>query len=100
VGPLNHLRRAFGRSEQEVADWIDTWIGQGLSAIEALIGDDGFCFGPEPSLADVYLIPQLYAARRFGVRLDAYRRILRVEELAAEHEAFRKAHPSVQPDAE
>ena len=67
VGPLNHLRKAFGRSEQEVADWIATWIGQGLFAAETLIGDEGFCFGPEPSLADVYVIPQLYAVRRFGV---------------------------------
>jgi maleylacetoacetate isomerase len=100
VGPLNHLRKALGRSEQEVADWIATWIGHGLSAVEALIDEDGFCFGPEPSLADVYLIPQLYAARRFGVPVDAYPRILRAEKLAAEHEAFRRAHPSVQPDAE
>jgi maleylacetoacetate isomerase len=100
VGPLNHLRKVFDRSEQEVSDWIATWIGQGFSVIEAIVGDEGFCFGPEPSLADVYVIPQLYAARRFGIHLDAYPRILRVEKLAAEHEAFRRAHPSVQPDAE
>jgi maleylacetoacetate isomerase/maleylpyruvate isomerase len=42
VGPLNHLREAFGRSEQDVADWIATWMGQGLAAVEALIGDEGF----------------------------------------------------------
>ncbi|MBB4041791.1 maleylacetoacetate isomerase/maleylpyruvate isomerase [Microvirga flocculans] len=100
VGPLNHLRTIFGRSEPEVADWIATWVGQGLAAAEALIGDEGFCFGPEPSLADVYLLPQLYAARRFAVPLDAFPRILRVEALAGEHEAFKKAHPSAQPDAE
>lgn len=100
VGPLNHLRKAFGRSEQEVANWIATWIGQGLSAVETLIGDERFCFGPEPSLADVYVIPQLYAARRLGVPLDAYPRLLRVEQRAAEHEAIRRAQPSAQPDAE
>jgi len=100
VGPLNHLRKQFGRSEPEVADWIATWIGQGLAAVEALIGDEGFCFGPQPSLADVYLVPQLYAARRFAVPLDAYPRIRRVEALAGEHPAFLKAHPSAQPDAE
>ena len=73
---------------------------QGLAAVEALIGDDGFCFGPEPGLADVYLVPQLYAARRFNVPLEAYPRILRVEKLTGEHEAFSKAHPSAQQDAE
>jgi len=100
VGPLTHLRRVFGRSEQEVSDWISTWIGQGLAAVEALIADQGFCFGSDPSMADVYLLPQLYAARRFNVPLDAYPRILRVETLAGEHPAFRSAHPSAQPDAE
>jgi maleylacetoacetate isomerase len=100
VGPLNHLRKTFGRSEPEVGGWIATWVGQGLAAVEALIEDEGFCFGPKPSLADVYLLPQLYAARRFGVPLDSFPRILRVEKLAADHQAFRSAHPSAQPDAE
>jgi maleylacetoacetate isomerase/maleylpyruvate isomerase len=100
VGPLNHLRKVFGRSEQEIAEWIGTWVGQGLSAVEALIGDEGFCFGQEPTLADVYLLPQLYAARRFAVPLEAFPRILRVEKLAGEHPAFLSAHPSAQRDAE
>lgn len=99
VSPLNHLRKVFGRSEQEIADWISVWLGSGFSAVDARIGE-GFCFGPEPSMADVYLLPQLYAARRFAVPLDAYPRILRVEKLAGEHQAFRSAHPSAQPDAE
>lgn len=84
----------------QVSNSIATWMGKGHAAVEAPIGDDGFCFGSEPSLADVYLIPQLYAARRFEVPLDACRRILRVEELAGRHEAFGSAHPSVQPHAE
>ncbi|WP_201832474.1 maleylacetoacetate isomerase [Microvirga zambiensis] len=100
VGPLNHLRKTFDRSEPEVAAWIATWVGQGLAAVEALIGDEGFCFGSEPSMADVYLLPQLYAARRFAVPLEDYPRIRRVEALAGEHAAFLKAHPSAQPDAE
>jgi maleylacetoacetate isomerase len=100
VGPLNHLRKVFGRSEPEVTAWIATWVGQGLSTVEALIGNEGFCFGPEPTLADVFLLPQLYAARRFTVPLEVYPRILRVEKLAGEHPAFVSAHPANQPDAE
>jgi maleylacetoacetate isomerase len=49
-------------------------------------------------LADVYLIPQLYAAERFNVPLAAYPRIQRVAALAAAHPAFVQAHPSRQPD--
>jgi maleylacetoacetate isomerase len=49
-------------------------------------------------LADVFLIPQLYAAERFKVPLASYPRILRVAALAAEHPAFKAAHPAHQPD--
>jgi maleylacetoacetate isomerase len=65
--------------------------------VEQLIGDQGFCFGT-PGLADIYLLPQLYAARRFAVDLAAYPRILRVEGVALEHPAFQAAQPANQPD--
>lgn len=100
VGPLNHLRQRLDIPEDQVSNWIGTWIGRGFEAVERLIEDDGFCFGEEPTLADVCLIPQLYAARRFAVPLDAYPKILRVEERAAAHPAFVAAHPSRQLDAE
>jgi maleylacetoacetate isomerase len=99
-GPLGHLRREMGQEGEAVYGWIARWIREGFAAIEALIGDEGWCFGPAPRLADVYLVPQLYAARRFSVPLDAYPRILRVEALAAAHPTFRATHPSAQPDAE
>lgn len=97
VSVLNQLRQ-LGHDESQVNQWIGHWIGQGLAAIEQLIGDDGFCFGALPGLADVYLIPQLYAAERFNVDLSGYPRIRRVAALAQQHPAFAKAHPSRQPD--
>lgn len=96
VAVLNRLRQ-LGVDEDGVNQWIAHWIGEGLAAVEALIGDSGFCFS-EVGLADVYLLPQLYAARRFQVDLTAYPRILRVERLALEHPAFRQAHPDAQAD--
>ncbi|MGX7706606.1 maleylacetoacetate isomerase [Methylobacterium sp. Gmos1] len=100
VGPLNHLRRDLGRSEEEVGAWIGRWIAEGFAAIEALIGDEGFCFGTEPGLADVYLVPQVYAARRFAVPMEAFPRIARAAALAERHPAFVTAHPARQPDSE
>lgn len=99
-GPLNHLRRDLGVAEPGVQAWIARWIGDGFGAIEALIGQHGFCFGPEPGMADVYLAPQLYAAKRFAVPLDAYPKIARVDALCEAHRAFADAHPTRQPDAE
>jgi maleylacetoacetate isomerase len=97
VSVLNKLRK-WGHDEAQVAEWIADWISQGLTAVEQLIGDDGYCFGALPGMADVYLIPQLYAAERFNVSLQPYPRIRRVAALAAKHEAFQRAHPANQPD--
>ncbi|WP_449431217.1 maleylacetoacetate isomerase [Pseudomonas putida] len=97
VSVLNQLRQA-GFDEAQVNQWIGHWIGQGLAAVEQLIGEQGFCFADQPGLADVYLIPQLYAAERFNLDLSGYPRIQRVAALAAQHPAFAKAHPSCQPD--
>ncbi|MBA1202542.1 maleylacetoacetate isomerase [Pseudomonas capeferrum] len=98
VSVLNQLR-LLGHDEVQVNQWIAHWISQGLAAVEHLIGDDGFCFGTEPGLADVYLVPQLYAAERFAVDLEGYPRIRRVGALAAVHPAFMQAHPARQADA-
>ncbi|MCU7247706.1 maleylacetoacetate isomerase [Pseudomonas koreensis] len=97
VSVLNRLRQS-GHDESQVTEWIGHWISQGLATVEQLIGDSGFCFGEAPGVADVYLIPQLYAAERFNVSLQAYPRIRRVAALAAGHPAFIKAHPANQPD--
>ncbi|WP_411390061.1 maleylacetoacetate isomerase [Pseudomonas sp. MPB23] len=93
-----NLLRQWGHDDAQVLAWIAHWISQGLGAVEQLIGDDGFCFGERPGLADAFLIPQLYAAERFKVSLAAYPRIGRVAALAATHPAFITAHPANQPD--
>ncbi|MDH4581213.1 maleylacetoacetate isomerase [Pseudomonas sp. BN415] len=96
VAVLNRLR-GLTVAEVEVMNWIRHWIAEGFNAVEALIGEQGFCFG-EPGLADVYLLPQVYAARRFELDLSHYPKIVRVECLALEHPAFIQAHPDQQAD--
>ena len=100
AAPLNYLRQTFGADDAAVNAWVGRWIADGFGAVEALIGDEGFCFGAMPGLADVYLVPQVFAARRFKVSLDAYPRIRRADALATAHPAFKAAHPDAQPDAE
>jgi len=99
VGPLNELRRS-GWEDAAVSAWIGKWITSGLEAVEQLIGDEAWCFGKEPGLADIYLAPQLFSARRFKVPFDHFRRISRVAVLADAHPAFLAAAPENQPDAE
>lgn len=96
VAVLKRLR-GLDVEEPEVNAWIAHWISEGLSAVESLIGDQGWCFG-ELGLADIYLLPQLYAARRYAVQLGAWPRITRVEALGMAHPAFIAAHPDQQAD--
>jgi maleylacetoacetate isomerase len=98
VAVLNTLRQ-LGQDEAAVQAWIARWITDGLTAVEQLIGDDGWCFGASPGLADVYLVPQLFSARRFSVPLDVYPRIAHVAALAETHLCFIAAAPENQPDA-
>jgi maleylpyruvate isomerase len=97
---LNALRELGG--EQDLLDaWARRWMTQGFEALETLIGEhgDGWCFGNKPSLADCYLIPQVYSAERFGVDLSPYPHVREVAAEAADHPAFDAAHPDQQPDA-
>jgi maleylacetoacetate isomerase len=97
VSVLNRLR-ALGHNEDEIQQWIGHWIGAGLTAVEQLIGDEGYCLSQTPGMADIYLLPQVYAARRFNVDLSHCPRVLRVDALALDHWAFQAAHPDAQPD--
>jgi maleylacetoacetate isomerase len=100
VGPLNYLRGAFKADSAAIYAWAGHWITEGFDAVERLIEGDDFCFGSRPTLADVYLVPQVAGARRFKVPLDAFPKIVRVAEQCAGIEAFRRAAPENQPDAE
>lgn len=107
IHPLNNLRvlgavRALGADQAGVDAWAGRWITAGFEALEQLVARDGqgWCFGAAPTLADCYLVPQLYSARRFNVALDAFPRLLAVEQSADAHPAFAAAHPDRQPDAD
>ena len=100
---LEALRHRFGADEAVVNDWCGTWISAGFDAIEALLSKDpqrgDFCFGSTPTLADVYLVPQVESARRFKVDLSRWPLVQAVDAACAQLESFRKAAPSAQPDA-
>jgi len=100
VSVLNYLRGPLGQPEDAVNAWYASWIAQGFEAIEALAEGGPFILGDTPSMADVYLVPQIYNARRFKVPLDAYPAIRRADTAAAGLEAFANAAPDRQPDAE
>ncbi len=90
-----------GRHPGTETVWVHHWIGRGLGGLEAAVqeGAGRFCHGDAPGLADCYLVPQLYAARRFGVDPAPFPTLIRVEAACAALPAFQAAHPDRQPDA-
>ena len=101
---LQYLVRTLGVSEDAKNAWYRHWIDLGLSALETqLAGDPAtgtFCHGEKPSLADIFLVPQLANARRFDIPLDAYPTVARIDSSCRALAAFAQAAPERQPDAQ
>jgi maleylpyruvate isomerase len=101
---LNYLRSELKQAEAEVNRWAGHWIALGLLALEQLVlavpKRGKFCFGDAPSLADIFLVPQLYNARRFGCDLSGFPTLVRIDAACSELPAFTRAAPENQPDAE
>ena len=100
---LEYLRKQFGANEDAINAWCRTWISDGFNAYESLLATDStredFSFGDSPTLADVYLIPQIESARRFKIDLSQWPLIVSVEEKCMQLAAFQKAAPMQQIDA-
>jgi maleylpyruvate isomerase len=100
---LEYLRHTLTCTESDVNAWCNTWITAGFAALEAMLRADpargDFCFGNSPTLADVYLVPQVESARRFGVDLTPYPAICAIDRVCATIDAFALAAPALQPDA-
>lgn len=102
IQPFQNLR--FTRELKAAGtEWLPItrgYIVTGLAALERLAADCAgrFLVGDAVSIADLYLVPQLYAARRFGVDVEPYRTLLRVEKTCEALPAFQVAHPTAQPD--
>ncbi len=99
-GVLKVLREQFGADEAKINAWVAHWILEGFAAVEALIEPGPFAFGSAPGVADIYIVPQVYNARRFKVPLDDFPKILAVDAMARRLPAFAAAAPEAQPDAE
>ena len=105
IHPVNNLRvLKYLSNELKVDDdakstWYKHWVEVGFDKIEILLGDDDYCIGNKPSLADVCLVPQVYNAIRFNVDMSRYPKITAIYERCNKLAAFNDAAPQNQPDA-
>jgi maleylacetoacetate isomerase len=100
---LQHLKRALGQNEEQISSWYRHWIADGLAKLEADLGRAGsgkFCHGASPTMADCCLVPQIFNAKRYQSDLAPYPAVMRIFDGCMKLEAFDRAQPSKQPDAE
>jgi maleylacetoacetate isomerase len=107
IHPLNNLRVLQYLSNEcklqalEKDSWYSHWIVEGFKVLEQQVAavPSLYCFGDNISMADVCLIPQIYNANRFNIPMDDFPNLLRINKKCLENEAFHKALPENQPDA-
>jgi len=101
---LNYLVKHLGLPDQAKTEWYRHWIIEGFASLEAHLARDPaagpFCHGDHPTIADCFLVPQVFNAQRFNIDVSAYPNIDRINSLCIELPAFQHAHPSHQPDTE
>jgi maleylacetoacetate isomerase len=110
IHPLNNLRvlrylkAPFGIDEERRGAWSRHWIAVGLAALEQELARAGtagdYCHGDTPTLADCCLIPQVFNAQRVDCPLDPFPAIRRIHEHCMQLQAFARAAPAAQSDAE
>jgi maleylpyruvate isomerase len=99
-----YLEQELKQDEAARKRWIQRWITEGFAALEKLLANDSatgeFCHGDTPGMADVLLVPQMFSARRFGVELEAFPTLRRIDEHCQLLKPFQDAAPAKQPDFE
>lgn len=104
VSVTKYLEREFGADEAARVRWMHHWIDAGFSAIEETLSKDArvgtYCYGKRVTMADLFIVPQVFNALRFGLDMSAYPTIQRINDACLKLDAFRKAAPENQPDAE
>ncbi|GGC85779.1 maleylacetoacetate isomerase [Undibacterium terreum] len=110
IHPVNNLRvlryltKDLGFTEEQKNAWYRHWCEAGMAALEQKLAADPrtgrFCFGDTPTLADCCLVPQVFNAQRFNCDLSRMPTIMRINQACLELNAFIKAAPASQPDAE
>jgi maleylpyruvate isomerase len=101
---LRYLKHELGVADDAKNAWYRHWVESGFASLETRLAGDArvgtFCFGDTPTLADLCLVPQMSNARRFNIDVSRYPTIVRIVDHAEQLDAFQRAAPAQQPDAE
>jgi len=97
---LNYFHSYWQISKRDKIKWIHKWLYKGLLSVEKKIEKKGpFALGRSLTVADLFIVPQIYNARRFNMNLKNFPHLLAIDNICQHISAFKKAHPSCQPDS-
>ncbi len=98
---LKELKKRFGAGPEAVTAWVVDWINRGFQALERKIAETAgtFAVGDRVTAVELFLVPQVYNANRYGVEMTRFPFLQRIDEACRNLPAFQKADPSCQPDA-
>lgn len=98
---LHYLTEPLGCADTQVKAWSQHWIERGFKALETRLAtcSGKYCYGFNITLADVFLIPQIYNAERFGVNMSRFPLIQKIGDNCNKLVEFQAAHPENQTDA-
>jgi maleylpyruvate isomerase len=109
IHPLNNLRvlrylvKTLGASEEQKNAWYQHWVEEGLASVEARLVAERrsgrYALGDAVTLAEVFIVPQIFNAQRMDCKLDAVPTVMRIFDNCMQLPAFIDAQPSAQPDA-
>lgn len=112
IHPLNNLRvlkylkNPLGVSEEAKDAWYRHWVEDGLQNYERVLEQRSgaakgpFSHGDQPTLADCFLVPQIFNGKRFNADFSRLPLTMATFEHCMKHPAFDAAQPSRCPDAE
>lgn len=110
IHPLDNLRvLKYLKHKVKVPDeakdaWYRHWVETGFASLEKRLAADprvgALTFGDTPTVADLCIVPQVFNARRFGIDVSPYPTLARIADHACTIDAFARAAPAQQPDAE
>jgi maleylacetoacetate isomerase len=100
VSPLRYLKNELGQDQDKIDTWYHYWILEGFTALETMVAASPYAAGADVTLADICVVPQVANARRLKVPLDRFPKIVAIDAACGKLDAFIKARPENQPDAE
>jgi maleylpyruvate isomerase len=95
---INYVTNTLQQPQAKL-QWLDHWMGLGFNALEKMLIQHHDVFNDALSLADIYLIPQIYNALRFELDISLYPKIYARYQRCNQLDAFIAAKPENQPDA-